>query len=71
VTTCWECDVETDRPVTVRLEASTGRVGPFALCPQCFRTHYLPLMADKTPRPVPRRAPSGHELEPGDAPLLL
>ena len=42
---CWECDRRTARPRTVMLRATTGCIGPLVLCPRCYRTCYLPLVA--------------------------
>jgi hypothetical protein len=71
VTTCWECNTSTSRPIAVTLEVLTGRLETFMLCPPCYRTHYHPLIAAASRGIVPRRALPRVELDPGEVPLML
>jgi hypothetical protein len=71
VTTCWECDDRTSRPFTVTLEGPAERLGPFTLCPWCYRSYYLPLITEASRAGAPRRAPPGDDSPPGESPLRM
>ena len=75
---CWECEVATSRPIAVTIELPPGHPLRVPLCPPCYRTCYLPLVAeagvggadvspptpiDRAPHPGRgRREPSGADL---------
>ena len=50
---CWECDIETERPMTARLGPVRGPSRGILLCPECYRTHYLVLAAGDSAGAVP------------------
>jgi hypothetical protein len=43
---CWECEAKTVRPVPVLVRAPIGAPRRLDLCPSCYRSHYLPLVAE-------------------------
>lgn len=43
---CWECEATTSQPVTVTIVLPTGLSPRVRLCPSCYRTYYLPLIAE-------------------------
>lgn len=46
MTSCWECETTTSQPMVVMIRVPTGHLGPFMLCPTCYRVYYLPLSAE-------------------------
>jgi hypothetical protein len=46
MTCCWECERATSRPITVTIGLPTGHIPRVQLCPPCYQTHYLPLIAE-------------------------
>jgi hypothetical protein len=56
MTTCWECETPTSRPVAVSLAAPAADLGPLLLCPSCYWMSYLPLIAE-APADGTRQAP--------------
>ena len=71
VTTCWECETTTRRPIGVMLDRPAARLGPFMLCPQCYRAYYLPLIAESSRGAAPGRALPRAKSDPGGDPLML
>src|SRR3954453_13173222 len=45
-TACWECEAMTSKPVIVSVAIPPGEIGPLPLCPSCYRTCYVPLIAE-------------------------
>ena len=42
---CWECDVRTSHPVETALGTLTALSARVILCPDCYRSCYVPLVA--------------------------
>ena len=62
---CWECEATIRRPIVVTIGVPPGHPRPLPLCPSCYETHYLPLVAElaadaahRDP-PIPRRRAPG------------
>lgn len=56
--TCWECEIRTSRPIAVTIEMPTGHRPHVQLCPSCYETHYLPLIAEASADRAARTEPS-------------
>jgi hypothetical protein len=48
VSYCWECEQATVTAYTVGLRANRRNVGMLTLCPDCYRSVYLPLAGAET-----------------------
>lgn len=43
---CWECDTTTIQPIYSALGTLSRRTLSVALCPDCYRQSYLPLVVE-------------------------
>ena len=65
MTTCWECEAMTSQSLAATFAVPSGAVGSLELCPSCYRTCYLPLIAEasvdasRQDRLLPTRATPG------------
>lgn len=48
VTICWECEAATSQPIAVTIEMTTRHRPRVQLCPSCYRSCYLLLIAETT-----------------------
>jgi hypothetical protein len=50
MSSCWECEAETQQPFTVAIPTPADHPMHLVLCPTCYRTCYLSLALDISTR---------------------
>jgi hypothetical protein len=66
VTECWECEAAMSEPFGATIVLPTGHPPVVQLCPSCFQTHYLPLIAEISADAVRRDPPIPTDRTPQD-----
>jgi hypothetical protein len=69
MSTCWECDSTTTRPIDVTIGMATGHRSWIRLCPPCYQMHYLQLIAQLSGDEAHHDAPAPSRRRPGAGPL--
>jgi hypothetical protein len=68
---CWECERMTRRPIAVTIEVRGGHPLHVQLCPSCYRTYYVPLIAEASADGAHRDPPAPTRGTPGARRLSL